>query len=193
MDSRHRPRDSRLIDALEAHAPKPFGGTVWRAVRESRDPATCSAAGGRWDDATFDVLYTAQERDGAVAEMHFHLMRGQPIFPSKARYKLYELNLELDPVLDLSSADDLTALGVDMRRFGQLSYEGRGQEYPATQQIAEAAYFLGFSGLLVPSARFECVNVIVFCDPAGPAAVEIVRDHGLIDWQRWRKSHADHR
>lgn len=190
MEPAHRPRDSRLIDALEAKAPRAFVGTAWRVVREGRDPAACSASGGRWDDTTFDVLYTAQERDGAIAETYFHLLRGQPIFPSKVRYKLHELALELSSVVDLSSYDSLRDLGVDTDRFGRLSYEGRTREYPTTQEIAEAAFFLGCTGLLVPSARFKCVNVIVFCDHAGPAAVEVVRDHGLIDWEQWRQENS---
>jgi hypothetical protein len=64
-------RDSRLIDALEALPARRLTETVWRVVREGRDPCNCNASGGRWDDETFDVLYTSRERDGAIAEMFF--------------------------------------------------------------------------------------------------------------------------
>src|SRR5687767_14502597 len=92
-------RDRRLIDALDALPRTRFEGTVWRVAREGRDPLQCSASGGRWDDGSFDVLYTSLERDGAIAEMYFHLMRGQPVFPSKSRYALFELEVTLSEVL----------------------------------------------------------------------------------------------
>lgn len=175
-------RDSTLIDALEALPQRPFGGTVWRVVSETRDPCQCSAPGGRWDDKTFDVLYTSLEREGALAEMYFHLLRGQPVFPSKLRFKLYELRVELSQVLDLARIDALTALGLDPARYGQLSYDERTAEYPRSQEIAEVAHFLDTDGLLVPSARRACSNLVVFCDRAKPDAIDIVKDYGLIDW-----------
>ncbi|MGO8845591.1 MAG: RES family NAD+ phosphorylase [Methylocella sp.] len=165
----------------------PFKGTVWRVVREGRDPCQCSASGGRWDDGSFDVLYTALDRDGAIAEMYFHLLRGQPVFPSKVRYSLHELKVELSETLHLATLPDLAALGLDTSRYGQLSYAGRNQEYPRTQEIAEVAHFLDCDGLLVPSARWVCSNLVIFCDRLGPAAIEAIKDHGLIDWARWQK------
>ncbi|MCO5730962.1 RES family NAD+ phosphorylase [Rhizobium sp. SSA_523] len=175
-------RDSALIDALDALPPRSFSGTVWRVASETRDPCQCSASGGRWDDKTFDVLYTSLEKEGALAEMYFHLLRGQPVFPSKVRFKLYELHVELSQVLDLGSLDDLTALGLDPARYKQLSYEERVAEYPRSQEIAEVAHFLDIDGLMVPSARRACSNLVVFCDRSRPDAIEIVNDHGLIDW-----------
>ena len=178
-------RDRALIDAVENLRGERFSGTLWRVVREGRDPCTGSAAGGRWDDATFDVLYTSQERDGAIAELHFHLMRGQPVFPSKVSYFLYELHAELDSVVDLSKRKLLSSLGVNMARFGQLSYHERAGEYPRTQEVAEIAHFLDHHGIIVPSARWECANVVLFCDRVRPGAIKRVQDHGRIDWQTW--------
>jgi len=188
MPSKSTPRDSRLIAALEALAHEPFTGVVWRVVREGRNPCQCSASGGRWDDGSFDVLYTSILRDGAMAEMYFHLLRGQPVFPSKVRYMLYELKVELSATLKLTTMSDLAALGLDVSRFGQLSYAERVQEYPRTQQIAEVAHFLDCDGIIAPSARWNCTNLIIFCDRIPPSALEIVNDHGIIDWAAWQKS-----
>jgi hypothetical protein len=47
---------------------------------------------------------------------------------------------------DLSAVE---ALGVRADLCGELAYE-------RTQAIGDAAYFLGFDGLLVPSARWDC-------------------------------------
>lgn len=181
-----RRRDSTLLDAIEAVAPVHFTGAVWRVVRESRDPTLCSRSGGRWDDGTFDVLYTSAAREGAIAELYFHLARGQPVFPSQVRYRLHELRVALKRALKLVDLDALAKIGIDTGRYGQLSYQERQGEYPRSRDVAEVAHFLEFDGLIVPSARHECLNVVLFCDRVPPSAIEIAADHGLVDWIAWQ-------
>ncbi len=187
MASIRRRRDNALIDAIEAHQPVQFEGTAWRVVREGRSPTDCARSGGRWDDGTFDVLYTAAERDGAIAEMFFHLGRGQPVFPSQVRYELHQLSVVLERALRLVDIAALAKLGLDAAKYGQLSYEARNEEYPRSQDISEVAHFLDFDGLIVPNARWDCSNIILFCDRVPPAAMEAVRNHGLINWADWAK------
>lgn len=188
MAPSRRRRDSKLIDALEALAPTPFAGTVWRVVREGRAPVLGARSGGRWDDGTFDVLYTAAAPDGAIAEMYFYLARGQPVFPSQIRYELHELEVSLERALKLADLDALGRLGLDTARFGQLSYDRRTEEYPRSQDIAETAHFLDFDGLIVPNARWACSNVILFCDRVPPAAIEARTGLGLVDWAAWARA-----
>lgn len=175
-------RDSALIDAIEEIEPVRFEGAVWRIVREGRDPLQCSASGGRWDDGTFDVLYTSLERQGAIEEMRFHLMRGQPIMPSRVTYKLFELNVCIERALKLLNLDALAALGHDVSRYGRLSYQQKADEYPRTQEIGEVAHFLEFDGLIAPSARHACLNAVLFCDRIAPSERVVTADHGLVDW-----------
>jgi RES domain-containing protein len=182
-----RARDSRLLDAIERLPVVRYSGTAWRIVGNGRDPLQCSAAGGRWDDRTFDVLYTSTKADGAVAEMYFHLSRGQPVVPSLMQYRLFELGVIIEDCVTVTSLDELAALGLATGAFGRLSYVDRVKEYPGTQEIAEAAHFHERRALLVPSARSEHPNLVVFCEKAGPAAVEVVKDHGLVAWSEWRK------
>jgi hypothetical protein len=94
------------------------------------------------------------------------------------------LHITLASCLRIASLADLASIGLHTASFGQLSYAEREQEYPRSQEIAEAAQFLGRDGIIVPSARSEWPNIVVFCDPAGPAAVEAVSDHGLVDWDQ---------
>lgn len=187
MANVRRIRDNALIDALESAPSTYFEGTVWRAVREGRDVLLGSNYGGRWDDGTFDVLYTSKMADGAIAEMYFHLSRGQPVIPSRVAYHLYELRVTIQQALELPDLDALAKLGIDTARYGALSYLERLQEYPRPQEIAETAHFVGFNGLIVPNARFACLNVILFSNRISPADAEVVRDHGAIQWDDWRK------
>lgn len=173
-------RDQALLDALEKAPQQPYSGIVWRSVREGRDPLTCWRPGGRWDDGGFDVLYTSETREAALAERRFHLYQGQPIPPSKVRYELFELRVTLEAVIVLA-ADRLAAIGLDMGRYGQLSYLQREQEYPRSQEIAEACFFLGGDGILAPSARdLDTNNLIVFCEQATRIEKRIIRNHGVV-------------
>src|SRR5580692_2017979 len=103
-------RDNNLLDALEDIEPEGLETKVWRVVREGRDPIQCSSVGGRWDDRTFDVLYTSTTADGAVSEMYYHLSRGQPVIPSLVQYRLHELNVTLATCVRIKSLDQLASL-----------------------------------------------------------------------------------
>ena len=181
-----RPRDIRLVDALDGREGTALDETVWRVAREGRDPAECGTPGGRWDDGTFEVLYASRSREGALREMLFHLRAGQPLPPSRLRFALHEVRVRLANALDLSGPDALEELGLDMSAFGAMSYQERAAEYPRTQDIAEVARFLGHDGLVVPSARSGALNVVVFCDAVDPEALVPVRDHGVVDWSAIR-------
>ena len=178
-------RDQTLLDALEKVRQQPYSGIVWRSVREGRDPIACWRSGGRWDDGTFDVLYTSQTREAALEERRFHLFQGQPIPPSKVRYELFELRVSLEAAMVFDGLDQLAALGLNISGYGQLSYIEREQEYPRSQEIAEACMFLGADGILVPSARDQASNnLVMFCDQETRIVKEVVRNHGIVDFRR---------
>ena len=178
-----RIRDQRLLDALEQCVQTPYSGHVWRSVREGRDPLTCWRAGGRWDDGTLDVLYTSETRTAALAERQFHLHRGQPLPPSKVRYELFELSVSLQAVVRFPDLDSLASIGFDVGSFGQLSYLEREREHPRSQEIAEACAFLGADGLRVPRAReVSTNNLIVFCEQESHSFMEVVANHGCLEF-----------
>ena len=149
-----------------------------------RNPTQCWRAGGRWDDKSFDVLYTSEDRDGAIEERRFHLFRGQPFPPSTIRYELFELRLRLSKLISFLDLEALQSVGMVTAGFGLASYADKEIEYPRTQQIAEACFFLGADGIRVPNARHKSLNLIMFCEQDTQMDLEIVRNHGLIDWRK---------
>ena len=178
-------RDQRLLDALESVVQEPYEGIVWRSVREGRDPLICSRSGGRWDDGTFDVLYTSETREAAIAERRYHLYQGQPIPPFDINYELFELSVSLSAVIRFPDMKALATVGLDSASIGRLTYVKRYGEYARSQQVAEASAFLGADGILAPCARHKgSMNLIVFCEQHTDIRTSIVRSHGTIDLHR---------
>ncbi len=175
-------REQELLDSLELLQQKPFTGTVWRSVRQGYRADRCSRSGGRWDDRSFDVLYTSLTRSGAIEERRFHLYRGQPIPPSKVHYELFTLKIQLQRALVFETLADLQQVGLKTEHYGTAFYAERNVEYPRSQAIAEAAYFLGADGILVPSARDSSLNVVVFCEQETPPEIGEPQAEGQIDW-----------
>jgi RES domain-containing protein len=171
-------RDLALLDALDACPREDFEGSAWRIVRGGRDPLLGSPSGARWDPGTFDVLYAALERDGALTEIHFHLSR-QPVFPNHIQFSVFEILVRVRDVVRLPDIAALEKFGIDRRQFPEL-------QYARSQEIGDAAQFLGFSGLIVPSARWRGLNLVLFTDQLSPEALS-VQSKEPIDWALWRR------
>ena len=171
-------RDLELLDALDAKPRERFEGVVWRIVRQGRDPLQGYPSGARWDPGTFDVIYTATAREGALAEIHFHLSR-QPVFPSKLVSELHRISVRAKRLLRLGDLSEMEALGVARGTFA-------GLEYGRMQAIGDAAHFLGFDGLLVPSARWSGLNVVLFTGQLAPEDLKIEQSDE-VDWKAWRR------
>ena len=160
-----------------------FKARGWKITREGCDPTPFFGGGNRWDDGTFNVLYTSLLREGALAEMLFHPSRGQPAIPAKIRFRLHELEIKVDGVLDLTQPELLAQIGINMGNFGRLPYLECHGEYEACQKVAEAVHFLGSddprdpSAMLVPNSRHESQNLVPFVDHIGSDAVVHSRDH----------------
>ncbi len=170
-----RVHDRALLDALERIAAEPFTGEVWRIVRKGREPLRGSTAGGRWSpEGEIEVLYTSLERDGALAEIGFRLSL-EPVWPSRIEHEIHSIEASADRTLRFADVASLKPLGVEVDRYESF-------DYAATQAIAAAAHFLEFDGLVVPSARAPCANLVAFMD-----RVSLSLTHSeAVDWQAWR-------
>ena len=173
-----RARDPDLLDALDAHTGVSYEGDVWRIVREEQNVLQGYAAGARWDPGTFEVLYTSLERVGALEEIYFHLSR-QPVFPSRLRSVLHRIAVRTRRTLRLANMSALEDLGIPVESYGDLNY-GR------TQEIGDAAAFLGFDGIIAPSARWNCNNLILFSDRFSPEDLMVLESEP-VDWTAWRE------
>jgi hypothetical protein len=171
-------RDPALLDFLEAQQATSFEGAVYRATRKGLDPTTYSTAGGRWMvPGAASVLYTSVEQDGALAEISFHLASLSPI-PTKP-IALHKLSVRLKRLVRIERSD-FPALGVEALRFGELGYA-------RTQQIGDAVAFLGYDGMIVPSARWQCSNLVLFQTNQNLVDTPVVQESRDLDWIPWAR------
>ena len=148
-------RDPELLEWLEGYTQEPFEGTVYRVVWTNSSPLQgTSLSKGRWNspDSEFEVLNTSLVSEGAKAEFEafwtlFEYPPDRPALNWKLRVKLSRV-VELD-------IEQLVHLGVHQASF-------RDRDYSRTQEISDALNYLGCEGLIVPSARYDCENLIVY-------------------------------
>jgi RES domain-containing protein len=146
-------------------------------VREGRDPLLGSSPGGRWSvPGGFEVLYTSLSEAGALAEIGYRLSL-EPVWPSRLRHTVHRIAAVTERTLRLATLSALTPLGVDAERY-------RSFDYGPTRAVAAAAQFLGFDGMIVPSARAEALNLVVFLE--GFQGALRVEESGAVDWDAWR-------
>ena len=74
----------------------------------------------------------------------------------------------------------LQKLGVDIENYVNM-------DYSRTQAIGDAAFFLGFDGVVVPSARSQSLNLVLFADRLEVTDTEVEHSE-LVDWRTWRRT-----
>lgn len=179
MPFQDRVHDRELLDMLEQRDGAPFQAEVWRVVRSGRDPMRGSTANGRWGAAgEFEVLYTACDQDGALAEIGYR-MSLEPIWPSNIHHELHRVGVTLDRVLDLSDFKLLAQFGIH-----EDSYEGH--QYDTEQAVSAAARFLEFQAILVPNARYSGNNLVVYPDLDDVLNGLTVMEGKPVNWNDWR-------
>lgn len=178
MISKRKVIDPALLDALDNLESTAFCGDIWRVTWAKRDPLVGNSGGGRWSpDEGFEVVYTSFEPDGACAEAHYHLSRA-PVPPS-SKTALNKIHADLKNVLKLDFKQ-LQQVGITDPLASRINYE-------ISQQVGAAAHLLDFEALIVPSARWDCLNLVLFLDRLDISAQLESSESNPIDLPAWRK------
>jgi RES domain-containing protein len=173
-------RDSELLEYLASLKTEPFSGNVYRATRQGLDPTSPTLSSGRWMPSdSMAVLYTSLAKEGAMAELSFHLSLQTPL-PSKPM-TFHELRIETKKTVRITRKD-FAKLGIDETQFGDIGYQ-------RTSQVGDVAGFIGYDGILVPSARWDCENLIVLCDNHDINLKIDLLSSVTFDWQEWARRH----
>lgn len=142
-----------VLDRLQAVEPQTWDGTAFRHMWADYPPDRENTRGARWNPRDVPAIYVSLDRDGALAEAE-HQIAMQPVRP-RARRTIYQLCVTLAALLDLTDARVLEDLGIghdELTAFDML----------VCQQVGGAASWLEADGILVPSARAEANNLVIF-------------------------------
>ncbi|MBN9404730.1 MAG: RES family NAD+ phosphorylase [Burkholderiales bacterium] len=171
--------DPDLLEALAAFKPVPFDGVVFRATRQNLSPVAASTNGGRWMvPRAAPVLYTSQQREGSLAEISFHYARMTPV-PTKP-VTVHRLQVSSRRTLKLIQAD-IASLGVPREQYKEVGLL-------RTQQIGAAVEYLGCDGLIAPSARWSCDNLILFPERLAIDCELEILESEEVEWLAWAKA-----
>jgi hypothetical protein len=171
-------RDAELLERLAEYPTERFEGSVYRATRHGLNPLASSQWGGRWMPRDMaSVLYTSMQYDGALAELCFHWSQASP--PPTKSALIHTLRVKAPRTLRLVRVD-LVKLRVPEVEFSRINH-------PRMQQIGAAVEFLGCDGLIAPSVRWACDNLILFPESAQFRGELEVMQSEEVNWQAWAR------
>lgn len=147
--------DPALLDSLESLGASSYEATVWRHMFNDYPPELANTRGARWNPSGTAAIYTSTVRETALAEAQ-HAIDVQPLRPRPRRRVLYELHVSLAQVIDLTNDRH--------RSIGLSDDDLSADDFEACQTVGGAVAWLGYDGLLVPSARADGTNVVVLVD-----------------------------
>lgn len=164
--------DPALLDALESLPPTRWHGRVWRHMFNNYTPDRVNTTGARWNPPGVGAIYTALDRDTALAEGQ-HAIDVQPR-RTYAQRMLYELDVSVDGLVDLTGPDALSAIGITEEDI-------QDDDHTACQRIGGAVAWLERGGLLVPSARTSDSNLVILVGTRGLTEDLVVMSSQKID------------
>jgi len=145
----------------------PVAGSWWRHVPAGLDPlGTGSPPGdGRWQrGAKVAAIYLADGEETVWAEW-YRMLAERALPPRLALPRdLWRIEVKLDAVADLSTAERLSRLGLAQPRPGRSTW-------PADQELGERLRADGFAGLVAPSAARPAGRVLCVFVPTTAGAL----------------------
>lgn len=142
-----------LLDSLAELPSSTWEGIVFRHMFGSLSPQRDNQSGARWNPTDASAIYCSLESATAVAEIDFHISL-QPFRPNSER-KVHRINVKVPAVVDLTDWKILTRLGIDQSSYAAI-------EPSRCKEVGGAISFLGHGGILVPSARCDGVNLVIY-------------------------------
>jgi RES domain-containing protein len=164
--------DPALLDVLERFSTERWTGRVYRHMLGSASPELVNERGARWNPPGTPALYTSLAEATAKAEGD-HVIAMQPV-PPRAKRTIYELDVSVAKLLDLTDAKRLNSVGVSDEGLASIPWE-------PCQRIGGAVAWLGHDGLLIPSVRDGGgSNLVIFPANQPPESELVVRGNHEI-------------
>lgn len=140
-----------------------FAGAVHRVVPAKAHPLHLGFilhARGRWNrEKLYGCLYTSLSADGALAERAKYLRSAGFRLEDAAAFELVSLEIQVEPVLDLTSPAVRRRLGVQLATLTGDAPE----DLDACRAVADLARQEGYNAILSPSAALQgAVNLNLY-------------------------------
>jgi RES domain-containing protein len=153
--------DPELVAKLDEVSPREFSGEVCRHAGPGIHPLNTTGAqtqGGRWNPPnSFPALYLALTHETAAAEF-YRRAEGENLAPEDLLpRRLHQYRVQLSAVLDLTNVDVRNALGISE---DDITSDDRS----FCNSLGDAAHYVGFEGILAPSATGAGDVLVVFWD-----------------------------
>ena len=160
-----------MLDRLQSVEPQSWEGVAFRHMWLDYRPDRENTRGARWNPPDVRAIYLSLSRKGVLAEAE-HQIAMQPV-PPRGRRTVYKVQIAPSAALDLTHDAVLSELGIGHE---ELAADDMG----ACQEVGGAAAWLEADGILVPSARAEAVNLVIYPSNASPDYSFDVLDEDVI-------------
>jgi RES domain-containing protein len=143
--------DEELVQRVDQLGSSSWSGSTYRYTAERRDPMSGAGArlfGGRWNPKDiFATIYLATPLLACLGEVRrTAATQNTPVEEMlSVPYLLHTINVDGVKVLDLRTERALAHVGLNLSDITD-------DDWTACQAVGHAAWFLGLSGVLAPSA-----------------------------------------
>jgi RES domain-containing protein len=151
--------DRKLLTRVDAVGSAAISAEAFRHIAKDRHPLSGAGArlhGGRWNPPeSFSTLYLALQRDTVVAEFYRLAARQGRAPEDFLPRQMHRYEVTLAAALDLRPAAARESLGLTEDVLHAL-------DASRCQEIGAAAHYLGFEGIIAPSATGNGTVLAVF-------------------------------
>jgi RES domain-containing protein len=145
-----------LENALASLQSSAWSGSVYRVMLNDYPPDRENTQGARWNPPDVAAIYTCFEPAVCIAEIEYSLARQpRPVKRDLGR-TLYEIEVTLAAVVDLAPLlPQLDKIGIGTAHLF-------ADDMKTSQEVGRLVTWFGFDGLIVPSARSEGKNLVIY-------------------------------
>ncbi len=160
--------DPDVVERLDQLPRRTLQAVAYRHVSEGRQPLSGEGAriqGGRYNPPeSFPTLYVGMSEGTVAAEFRRLAMRSGRSTADFLPRQLYQIEVKLQFVLDLTDVEHLHALNVEAADLVS-------DDLTTCQAIGDAAHYLGTEAVLAPSATGVGLALAIFTDRLEPMSV----------------------
>jgi RES domain-containing protein len=163
--------DEDLLHALEDAPHGPYVGEAFRHMFAGYSPLLANTNGARWNPPDVPAIYASIDRKTALAEAEYRISL-EPFRP-RAKRTLYQLAVRLENVVDLTDPGLLASVGITDAELTDFTFV-------ACQPVGGAVAWLGHDGMIVPSARNDGQNLVIFpASISASGAIEVMSEEDI--------------